>query len=370
MRHPGKRFTALAVAGVAGLSFAMTGTAAASGRPDGQVIVQALDLMTSTGAAGAQVRVTANGREFTARSGVARLGSPRGVPVNGRFRIASVTKTFTATVILHLAAERRLALDDTVARHLPGLLPDGDRITVRMLLQHSSGLYDYSDDLPGDPAGLQRHWDPRELVAMATVHPLRFPPGTSSKYSNTDYIVAGLLVEHVTGRSWAANVRDRIIRPLGLRDTTLPGDRTTIPGPHAHGYTRRDGALVDVTAMNPSVGWAAGEIISTTADLDAFAAALFGGRLLRPAQLAEMTALSPGVAYGLGLSTNLVSCGVRVWGHTGDVPGYDTLLAMTRDGRTRLQLSLTTATQQIPLQGYRQLIDEVFCSRNVGKGRS
>jgi D-alanyl-D-alanine carboxypeptidase len=322
-----------------------------------------LDLMTATGAAGAQVRITAGGRQLTARSGVARLGASRGVPVNGRFRIASVTKTFTATVILQLVGERRLALDDSVSRYLPGLLPDGDRITVRMLLQHSSGLHNYSDDLTGDPAELQRHWDPRDLVAMAIAHPLNFPPGTASRYSNSDYIVAGLLVEHLTGRPWAAAVRDRIIRPLGLHDTTLPGDRTTIPGPHAHGYTQRGGALVDVTAMNPSVGWAAGEIISTTADLDTFTAALFAGRLLAPAQLTDMTTVSPADgAYGLGLSTNVLACGVRVWGHTGDVPGYDTLLASTRDGHLRLQLSLTTATRQQPLQGYRQLIDDVFCS--------
>ncbi|MEU4249947.1 serine hydrolase domain-containing protein [Amycolatopsis sp. NPDC026612] len=361
MRHPGIRFTALAVASIAGLSLTTVGTAAAIGGPDRQAIIRALDLMTTTGAAGAQVRIAADGREFTARSGVARLGSPAGVPVNGRFRIASVTKTFTATVLLQLAGEGRLALDDTVSRYLPGLLPDGDRITVRMLLQHSSGLYNYSDDLTGDPVELQRHWDPQDLVAMATAHPLNFPPGTASKYSNTDYIVAGLLVEHLTGRSWATAVRSRIIHPLGLHDTSLPGDRTTIPGPHAHGYTPRDGTLVDVTAMNPSVGWAAGEIISTTADLDTFTEALFGGRLLRPEQLAEMTAPAPGAAYGLGLSTNVLSCGVQVWGHTGDVPGYHTLLAVTRDGRTRLQLSLTTATRQTPLQGYRQLVDEVFC---------
>jgi D-alanyl-D-alanine carboxypeptidase len=363
LRHPGIRFTALAVAGIAGLSLAVTGTAAAaSGGPDRQTIIRTLDLMTTTGAAGAQVRIAADGQEFTARSGVARLGLPHGVPVNGRFRIASVTKTFTATVLLQLAGEGRFALDDTVSRYLPGLLPDGDRITVRMLLQHSSGLYNYSDDLTGDPAELQRHWDPRDLVAMATAHPLNFPPGTASKYSNTDYIVAGLLVEHLTGRSWATAVRNRITRPLGLDDTTLPGDRTTIPGPHAHGYTPRDGTLVDVTAMNPSVGWAAGEIISTTADLDTFTEALFGSRLLTPAQLTDMTTLSPsGATYGLGLSTNVLSCGVQVWGHTGDVPGYHTLLATTRDGRTRLQLSLTTATRPTPLQGYRQLVDEVFC---------
>ncbi|WP_233226175.1 serine hydrolase domain-containing protein [Amycolatopsis sp. CA-126428] len=91
--------------------------------------------------------------------------------MNGRFRIASVTKTFTATVLLQLAGEGRLALDDTVSRYLPGLLPDGDRITVRMLLRHSSGLDNYSDDLTGDPVELQRHWDPQDLVAMATAHP-------------------------------------------------------------------------------------------------------------------------------------------------------------------------------------------------------
>ena len=313
--------------------------------------------MTASGAAGARVRVVVGGREFTARSGVAELGSARPVPVGGRFRIAGVTTTFTAAVVLRLVAEGRLSLDDAVSAYLPGPLPDGDAITVRMPLGHTSGLRDHSADLVGD---LSRDWEPRELVALSTAHPLDFAPGTSWRHSNTGYVVAGLLVEQVTGRSWARAVRERVVEPLRSRGTTLPGHRTSIPGPHAHGYAVRDGQPVDVTAMNPSVGWAAGEIISTTADLDTVTEALFDGRLVAPAQLAEMTT-PVGAGYGLGLSTSTVSCGVRVWGHSGDVPGFHTLVASTRDGGTRMVLSLTAATRPLPQQGYRDLVEGVFC---------
>ncbi|XVV02847.1 serine hydrolase domain-containing protein [Actinosynnema sp. CA-248983] len=364
-----KRGIALAaVVGMAALGIGGTAVAEpveASGRIDRQVVQAALDkLTTEGGVAGAQVRITDGRRQFTARSGVAEIGKDKPVPLDGRFRIGSITKTFVSTVVLQLVGEGRVALDEPVGTYLPGLVPDG--ITVRHLLQHTSGLHNYTDSLPLDPAGFEtirfKHWEPRELVAIATAKPLDFPPGTSWSYSNTNYVVAGLLIEKITGCPYADAVEKRILRPLGLRSTSVPGDRVGIPGPHAHGYYQVDGKDVDVTRLNPSVAYAAGEMISTTADLDRFIDALLDGRVLAPAQLAELTkttAISTG--YGLGLDVSELPCGVTVWGHGGGIPGYSSFLGSTRDTKTRLAGSFTSSPAGGNGAGAQELLKEVFC---------
>ncbi|NUT94111.1 MAG: beta-lactamase family protein [Saccharothrix sp.] len=364
-----KRGIALAaVVGLAALGVGGTAVAEpveAGGRIDRAVVQSALDKLTSEGgAAGAQVRVTDGRRQFTARSGVAEVGSDKPVPPDGRFRVGSITKTFVSTVVLQLVGEGRVALDEPVGTYLPGLVPDG--ITVRHVLQHTSGLFNYTQGLPLDPAGFEtiryQHWTPQELLAIATAKPLDFPPGTSWNYSNTNYVVAGLLVEEVTGKPYQEAVERRILRPLGLRSTSLPGDRVGIPGPHAHGYYRVDGKDVDVTRLNPSVAWAAGEMISTTADLDRFVDALLDGRLLAPAQLAEMTKALPFTnGYGLGFEATELPCGVTVYGHGGGIPGYSSYLGSTRDTKTRLVGSFTSAPAGGNGAGLHELLDEVFC---------
>jgi len=363
----------IALAAVVGLAaLGATGTAvaepeAAGSRVDREVVQRALDRITGGGGAlGAQVRVTDGRHRFTARSGVAELGGSRPVPTDGRFRVGSITKTFVSTVVLQLVGEGKVGLDDPVSRHLPGLLPDGDRITVRMVLQHTSGLYNYTSALPLDPAGFEtirfKHWEPRELVAISTAKPLDFPPGTSWNYSNTNFVVAGLLVERITGKPYGAAVEQRVLRPLGLRSTVVPGDRTGIPGPHARGYHSVAGEPVDVTRLNPSVAWAAGEIISTTADLDRFVDALLDGRLLAPAQQAELTRTLPfSQGYGLGFQATELACGVTVYGHGGGIPGYSSILGSTKDTRTRLEGSFTAAPQGGTGEGMQELLDEVFC---------
>ncbi|MBB5960318.1 D-alanyl-D-alanine carboxypeptidase [Saccharothrix tamanrassetensis] len=363
----------IALAAVVGLTaLGMGGTAVAeptgsAGRIDREVVQQALDKLTGEGgAAGVQVRITDGRRQFTARSGVAEVGRTEPVPLDGRFRIGSITKTFVSTVVLQLVGEGRVGLDDPVDRYLPGLLPDGDEITVRMLLQHTSGLFNYTRALPLDPAGFEgirfKHWEPRELVGISTAEPLDFPPGTSWSYSNTNFVVAGLLVEKVTGRPYEVAVNRRILRPLGLRDTSVPGDRVDVPGPHAHGYYSVDGKAVDVTRLNPSVAHAAGEMISTTADLDRFVDALLDGRLLAPAQQAELTRTLPFTeGYGLGFQSTELPCGVTVYGHGGGIPGYTSYLGSTKDTKTRLEGSFTSSPAGGTGAGLEELLNEVFC---------
>ncbi|MGM1063364.1 serine hydrolase domain-containing protein [Saccharothrix sp. Mg75] len=357
----------MAVAGLGATGLAGTAVAAPTGdRVDRGVVQRSVELMAGTGAQGVQVRVTDGRRQFTARAGTAEVGSPRPVPLDGRFRVGSITKTFVSTVVLQLVGEGRVGLDEPVSRHLPGLLPDGDRITVRHVLQHTSGLYNYTDALPNDPEGYEpiryRTWAPAELVALSTSKPLDFQPGTGWNYSNTNYVVAGLLVEKVTGRPYGEAVERRVLRPLGLRDTYAPGAAVDIRGPHAHGYQRLRGEVDDITRINPSVAHAAGGMISTTADLDRFAEALLEGRLLRPAQQAELTALTPvSTEYGLGVERSTLPCGAEVWGHGGGIPGYSSLVVGTANAKTRLTVSLTSAPDPGEVNGFQELLNEVFC---------
>ncbi|MER6666145.1 serine hydrolase domain-containing protein [Amycolatopsis japonica] len=359
------RIRLVAALTTAGL-IATTGTALADAGADRKVVQEALDQLTATGGAlGAQARVTDGHQRFTARSGKAELGSNRPVPENGRFRVGSITKTFVSTVLLQLAGEGKLDLDAPVVRYLPGLI-DG-RITVRQVLQHTSGLYNYTDALPLDPAEFEKirykHWTPQELLKISTGKPLDFEPGTRWSYSNTNYVVAGLLVERLTGRPYEKAVEQRILKPLRLHDTEVPGDHVGISGPHAHGYVSVAGKPVDITRLNPSVAWAAGEIISTTRDLDTFGVALADGRLLQPAQQTEIsktTAVSP--EYGLGLQVQTLPCGARVWGHGGGIPGYSSQLLTTPDTHKRLELSATSApTGGDPNPAFAKLLTEVFC---------
>ncbi|MFE7524387.1 serine hydrolase domain-containing protein [Kitasatospora sp. NPDC057542] len=309
--------------------------------------------IVDAGSSAAVGEVRQDGRTvWRGQAGVADLATGAPVPAHARFRIGSVTKTFVATVVLQLSAERRIGLDDPIERHLPGAVPNGAAITVRQLLNHTSGLYNYTDAPGLDPqdeaqyrswlAGPRWHtYQPTELLALANGNAPYFPPGQGWHYSNTNYLLAGLLVERITGHSWQREVDRRVIRPLGLHDTTMPGQSPLLPGPHAQGYVKLSTGPVDVTELNPSVMGAAGQGISSAADLNRFTAALLDGRLLRPTEIAEMTRTAdagPGRGYGLGLARFDTPCGV-FRGHSGDLPGYSTMVAGTADGRRRLVLS-------------------------------
>jgi D-alanyl-D-alanine carboxypeptidase len=267
--------------------------------------------------------------------------------VGDRFRIGSVTKSFVATVLLQLVNEGRLRLNDSVDRWLPGLIPGGGAFTIRQLLQHTSGIYDYTHDSALRTAVLSdplRVWTPRELVRIATSHRPLFRPGARWAYSNTNYIIAGLVIEAVTHRSVANEVRDRIFLPLRMRATSFP-DGPEIVGPHADGYLFYGSPLVrDTGHVSPSAAWAAGAITSTVDDVATFYRNLFAGRLLPSPLLTEMeTTINTGNGdgYGLGLLELRTPCG-RMLGHDGDFPGYATEAFSTPDGRRQLILLLNS----------------------------
>lgn len=328
--------------------------------------------LKEAGYVGASVEIRDGGRLIRASAGEAELGGGRPVGRGERFRAASVTKTFTATVVLQLAAEGRLSLDDTVDRWLPGVISgngnDGSRVTLRNLLQHTSGIhdYDYTEDTGQTAADFERtrydHLAPEESVARAMKHAPDFPPAAPDdpapdwNYSNPNYLVAGMVVRKVTGRSWAQEVRDRIIRPLGLKDTYEPGDDPRIRGPHAHTYQRFPGSTgwTDTTERTMSMADAAGSLISGQRDLDRFFTALFDGRLLPPAQLAQMRRTVPAndeirqafpkLEYGLGLMRQPLACGGHRWGHGGDLEGGTVRTGFTEDGRRSVVIAASGKT--------------------------
>lgn len=313
------------------------------------------DLVVGGGTASlAEVRDGSTSWHGSAGVAEVRTGAP--VRADSRFRIGSATKLVTATVLLQLVGERRLALDDRVERRLPGVLPLGSTITVRQLLNHTSGLYDYTTlpefahDLT-DPAVLNhwlttdrwQTWPAAELVRRAIAHgPYPVVPGTF-RYSSTNYLIAGMLIERLTGRPYAREIERRILRPTGMTDTSLPGTRADIPGRHLHGYVLSGSTYVDVTRMNMSLAGAAGEMISTTTDLIRFDRALFGGRLLRPAELDELRkteASEENHGYGLGVDRWTLSCG-DVWGQGGASVGYRAAVYTTPDTKRTAAISFT-----------------------------
>lgn len=277
------------------------------------------------------------------------------------YRVGSITKTFISTVLLQLEAEGRLSLDDKVEKWLPGVVRghghDGRRITVRRLLNHTSGIFDYTAD--GDfvrtyflkDGFLVHRYDtktPEQLVAIAMAHQPLFAPGTSWRYSNTNYVLAGMVIGKVTGHSYASEIRHRVIAPLGLRATSVPGTGVTLPRPSSRAYSKlaetTTGPTYDVTELNPSLASSAGEMISDSADLNRFYTALLGGRLLPPRQLKEMKTTVradgiPGARYGLGLIDRKLSCGVHVWGHDGGIHGSTSSAVTTADGRHSLSFN-------------------------------
>jgi D-alanyl-D-alanine carboxypeptidase len=344
----------------------------ASARPD--AVRQSLNaLVRDDGMPAALASVKdRDGRTRTHTAGLGDLATGAPVPVDGHVRIGSNTKTFVAVVVLQLVAERRVDLDTTIDTYLPGLVRgegiDGRRITVRQLLQQTSGLPNYSNYLADEV----RYYAPRELLDTALQHPADFAPGASWKYSNTNYVLAGLIVQKVTGRPLAEEIDRRVIKRIGLRHTYFPapGD-ATVREPHPQGYHRNpaDGPLRDITEIDPSWGWAAGQMVSTGSDLNRFFSALLAGRLLPSAQLAQMRSTVPAEAtfgpaarYGLGLVSRPLSCGGLSWGHGGSFPGYETRGGATDDGRAT---NVTVTMQLTDKAGRRNLeraVDTALCS--------
>ncbi|MCX5105508.1 beta-lactamase family protein [Streptomyces sp. NBC_00264] len=312
--------------------------------PDAEALRTAVQGLPKDDATAALVRVSGSGGDWRGASGVHDLASGRPADPDGRFRAGSVTKVFTAAVVLQLAGEGRLGLDRPVRRYLPDLIPAAyEDVTVRQLLNHTSGIPSVGSGGGLDDAYAHRFdlRDPVRTVREATSREPDFVPGTQQHYANIGYTVAGLLIERVTGDTYASQVSRRVLEPLHLKDTYFPGTDPAIRGPHNHGYQLfGTGELRDVTVWGATDAWAAGDLISTTADLERFTRALFGGRVVRGPLLQEMFTLPDAsvreygtgkpAAYSAGLSVMRLG-GREVWGKTGGRWGYNTAVAATRD---------------------------------------
>ncbi len=377
--------TTALVTALAGLGLMTPAAGSTATHPAAGTLRQQTDAVQRTGAVGVLARSTGPQGARHATAGVSDRRTGRLARPDDKFRIASTTKTFVATVVLQLVGEGRLSLDDTVGELLPGVVSgngnDGNRITVRQLLNHTSGLFNYTADFPllSDAAAFRAGrfdtWTDTQLVAIAMRHAPNFAPGTKWEYSNTNYTLAGMIIERTIGRSWQREVTRRIIHPLGLRDTYAPVTDPRIPDRHLRGYSAFGGsAPIDVTLFNPSGAGAAGGMISNTADLTRFYSALMKGKLLGPAQLAEMKKtvraeelddLWPGARYGLGLMRVDLTCGGSYYGHAGDIPGYMTRNGVSGDGRHVVVVEATgdgSAPDLDTMRAANALIDEQLCA--------
>ena len=288
--------------------------------------------------------------------GKGSLETGQAPPMDGEVRIGSNTKTFVAVVVMQLVQEGKVGLDEPIETYLPGLIKgegiDGSKITVRQLLQHTSGLPEYTDTIPGsgDIFQVKDHYaQPRDLLDAALGKPAAFEPGTQWKYTNTNYIVLGMLIERVSQRPVGEQIDERIVKKLGLSHTYFPAPgEEKIRGTHPQGYhLSAGGKLEDITEMDPFWAWAAGAMISTPSELNTFFQAVFDGRLLTQSSIDEMKkgvdTDKAGVVYGLGLIGRSLSCGGTAWGHGGDIAGYHTRGGVGPDGT-----AVTVAVTALP----------------------
>jgi D-alanyl-D-alanine carboxypeptidase len=308
------------------------------------------------GPPGAIVTLRRGSRITTLSAGVADVETRRRPRATDYMRIASVAKAFSGAVALRLVARGKLELSDMIGERLPNLPSAWSAVTLRQLLNHTSGLPDYTES---DGSRMQVQTDPQGFVSPAKIlswvenDPLVFTPGSRYAYSNTDNIVVGLMAERVSGRPYGRLLREIVFKPLGLTRTSFPSS-PPLPRPFIHGYLVEPGSPPEnvSTFLSPSGAWASGAIVSTPKDLGTFVRGYLGGRLF-PASLqrqqlrfvagGESSPPGPGRnSAGLAVFRYRTRCGT-VYGHTGNFPGYVQFAAATRDGRRAV-----TSTLNIP----------------------
>jgi len=332
-----------------------------------------LDALVAAGAPGAILFLRDGDHTTRLAAGLGDLARKTPMRAENHFKIASLTKTFTATVLLQLVSEGKLSLDDSVQQRLPGVVPNGGKITIRQLLNHTSGLYDFELDprylKPYLAGSFAHYWSPRRLVEFGVSHKPLFAPGRGYSYSNTNYVVAQLIIERVTGRTIGPEFERRIFAPLHLRHTSYP-TKPGLPSPYAHGYMLLgQPPLTDVTGLSPSMAPGSGGIVSTTDDLATFYRALLSGRLLEPAQMRQMKSIvsertgkptaGPGMGLGIGRTP---MCGG--WGHSAELPGYDVSTAFSENGRRQMILMISQDATTLPKAAYalyNKLQVKAFC---------
>ncbi|MFE9613940.1 serine hydrolase domain-containing protein [Streptomyces sp. NPDC006012] len=341
--------------------------------PDTAQLRDVLRSAVAQGAPGAMARIDDDGSVYTATQGFADQDTRRALDTDDRFRVGSVTKVFSTVVLLQLVDAHQLDLDAPVNRYLPGLLPD-DRITVRHVLSHRSGLYDYTDDMfaqsvSGFEAVRNKVYSYRQLVDLSLKKARTNTPGAAYAYSNTNFVVAGMLIEKITGHSVRSEYENRIFKPLKLNDTSYVHPDVRIQGRYARGYLTPDTAgqaLVDATEQTVSWAQSAGAVISSTRDLNTFLSALADAKLTSAESLAEMerfTKVDSTTAYGLGLRRRTLSCGVSVQGHTGVVQGYYTYAFTSEDGRRSVTALANTSNNTKVLNTMAGTLESAFCGK-------
>lgn len=358
-----------------------------SERGPAQIIEERLDGLVDIGFPAALASWTSpDGEHGDYAAGLGDVAAGEEAVPDGEVRVGSNTKTYTAVVVLQLVEEGLVDLDAPIEDYLPGLVRgegiDGTAITVRHLLQHTSGLSDYTDAMAADIEQIQhRYTSPRDLLDLALAEPALFAPGERWEYSNTGYLLLGLLVERVTDRPLYEQVTQRIIEPLGLERTyfPVPGEQQ-LRGEHPRGYHGEvDGEPYDVSVLDPSWGWAAGQVVAPPSELNVFFRAVLDGTLLGEEMRNELTTtvpadeeLWPGSEYGLGVESFPLSCGGVIWGHGGDIHGYQTRNGVTADG-TAFSVAVTSlpwgfidpADEEALLDAYRavtETVDAVLCA--------
>ncbi|CAM3186879.1 serine hydrolase domain-containing protein [Saccharomonospora xinjiangensis] len=330
-----------------------------------------LDQFQQKAGPGAAIHAGDGTSAWTLSSGSASIRENRAITASDHFRIGSQTKTFTAAVVLQLFDEGRVDLDAPIERYLPGVITgnyDGSVITVRQLLNHTSGLV---RDTSGAKANADGTYDLAALVSAAMDEQPQAQPGEVMKYSNVGYLVLGLLIEELTGRPVGDAIAERITEPLGLGDTSFPepGDRA-LPEPFVPGYqgTRIGGFFFwfDATTLSELSWWSsAGAMSSTMEDLAAFYRALLDGKVMSEEALAEMRTVVPfppaaSRGYGLGVFEQPLSCGGVAWGHEGLLPtGHLSRTMVTDDGRFASMMTNANLIPQDP--GTAEVIDAALC---------
>ncbi|MPY54183.1 serine hydrolase domain-containing protein [Streptomyces acidicola] len=309
--------------------------------PNPTALCDAISELPDDHATAALVRVGGTAGTWRGSAGGRDLTTNRPALENGRFRTGSTTKVVTAAMVLQLAAEGRVDLDEDVETYLPGLLPDAfeEPVTVRNLLTFTSGLKPGRDLGPVDGEGYDNRYvtlAPEEVVASSVAKGPAFGPGDKQKYQNIDYTVLGMLIERLTDDSYEHQAYVRVLKPVGMEDTSFPGGPDPrIHGPHNRGYQfLADGRLVDATEWNMSDRWAAGDMISTTADLERFLVALFSGEVVpKPLLKKEMLTVAdaPGATMSAGLTLQKLPNGRELWFKTGARPGYSTGIGATEN---------------------------------------
>lgn len=343
-----KRSTPLAARLLLGVALTLTLPGAARGAFVASELQQALDDLVATpgGPPGAIAVVQIGNRLQVYTAGIGDLDSRRRMRPTDHMRFASVSKAFSGAVTLSLVARRVLSLDDTVGALVPGFNPDWDDVTLRELLNHTSGIPTFTTNqgffdrliaYPRIPV------PPRQLVEYVAGEDLAFPPGSAYAYSNTENILVGLMVEAATRRSYEHQLGARVVGPLGLRGTSLP-EGYRMPRPFIHGYGTEPGLEPEDDSEIVAAGytWASGGIVSTPFELNRFVRAYAGGKLfggaVREAQLTFVAGGSseppgPGTnAAGLGIFRYATDCGT-LYGHTGNLFGYTQFIGATGDGR-------------------------------------